>query len=286
MSHKIHFSQNVPIILFLTMVFVTNSAQAGSLLGLYTFENSVNDVSGSGNNPIYATGIDYVSYGSGFDLDGYSGFFYGAGISYMDIDLDLRTNVTPNMTWGAWVKAAPVGYYHAAILSNDDVSPQNHDRQIGIESGKFSAYTGAGTLNSGIFASPNNAWYFLAARYDSGADSVTLFVDDLVMSTTDYMSDNEPTTEGAGESFVRIGDSPHPNNVFGSYTGFEGWIDNVFIFDAALSDAQLTNIRLNGVSGIQSVATEISSSSAISLPAPWILLVPAFLWGIRRQSRH
>ena len=150
-------------------------------------------------------------------------------------------------------------------MSADDTSPANFDRQIGLDtrgSGgtlTYSAFAGAtqGVLSTNDTLTSN--FTFVAARYDG--TNVTLFVDGnqiTGLDDTDSDATHHPT--------LRVGKNPFFDQFF------DGAIDNAFVFDEALTDAQINDIRANGSTAILSISSIPEPSTAIFLALPWIAL--------------
>ncbi|MFM7075311.1 MAG: LamG-like jellyroll fold domain-containing protein, partial [Planctomycetaceae bacterium] len=216
-----------------------------TLVGLYQFDDPSNlgrDTSGRGN--------DASSQGAAFTLAGYQdGALSLDGTSYLRAPIDVRPSTLPRMTWGAWVRPSAANPIRA-VLSADD---GGFDRNIGIDfrggGENWSAFTGTGVLGSDV--SPATAgWSFVAVSYDQSAGSMTLFVDGRSWTSA--------TSFGASASFFDIGHSPS----FGEF--FEGQIDNVFVFDGALSPAEVAAVRTHGFVG-PSAATRSSGLPGASL---------------------
>lgn len=205
-------------------------AEAG-LKAFYTFEGNGNDLSGQGlaatagtpsSTPVLVTG--YQGQAMGFD-----------GIDdYLTVGLDVNPSVMPAMTWGAWVNAADNSGIRQ-VLSHDN---GGYDRSLGIDqraAGSYAAFTGSWVLGNGGVAALSQ-WVFLAAVYDQASTTLSLWVNGDKVSTTASL--------GPGHDTFRIGSNPG----FGEY--FSGAIDNVFVFDQALTDTQINAIFTGGASAI------------------------------------
>jgi hypothetical protein len=205
--------------------------QAGAaLIGLYQFNDPNNlglDTSGMNN--------DATNFGATYSASGYqSGAAFLSGTSYLQSPIDVDPSAMPQMTWGAWVmpiSTAPI----SAVLSADN---GGFDRDIDIDnrggSTSWSAFTGSGVLGSGVTPS-SSGWTFLAAVYDQSANSMTFYVNGLSFTTT--------TGFGSSWPFFDIGNNPS----FGE--SFNGLIDNVFVYNQALSSSEIATIRANGFGG-------------------------------------
>lgn len=203
--------------------------QAGPI-AFYPFEGDTNDATGHGYN---GTGWGVIPTASGYEGQAY--IFDGG--SYVTIPVNINPGVMPQLTMGAWAWAdftTPV----QAVISHDN---GGFDRNLNMDyrggcpgSACWSAFTGSSAL-----AGPEvttGEWVFLAVRYDSAASSIVLDVDTTRVSTTG--------SPGSGWDTARIGSNPS----YGEY--FVGVIDNVFIYDRVLSDAEIDAIRLGGADAI------------------------------------
>ena len=221
------------MLLATALVLPTLGAHAG-LRAFHTFEDSFSDV--SGNDLVVTPGGSTPSFVDGYE--GKAASFNGSD-SFLRVALDVNPSAMPRMTWGAWVApvdASPI----RQVLSHDDAG---FDRSIGIDSrggsgSGYAAFNGSGVSRVGA-APALDRWTFLAARYDESTAAMTFWVDDASVSLTSQF--------GSGNTFFRIGSNPG----FGEY--FAGRIDNVFVFDEALSDAQIASIRAGGAAAIMPV---------------------------------
>lgn len=233
-----------------------NPAFAG-LVGFYTFEGNTNDVSANGNNPTTGT---VASYAPG--VNGQAAFFNGSS-NKLQLPIDVSPGVMPTLTMGAWVKASTTSG-RRAVLSADDSSPANYDRQIGLDDRSNNEPTGGGaggTDSYTAFCGGSNSvlwsgqpvsssdYTFVAVRYDGSR--VTLFIGDKVFSANDTTDD-----DAVHHPQLWIGKNP----VFDSF--FHGYMDNVFVFNEALSNSQLTTIRTGG-------APAIVAAGSVKSPFMW-----------------
>jgi hypothetical protein len=222
-----------------------------ALIGFYPFEGNANDASGSGN---HATVTNAAITASGYESQAYS--FDGSN-DFIEVPIDINPAQIPKLTMGAWANTDITNSIRA-IISHDD---GNFDRQINIDargagSGyRYSVFTGTtspGVSSEGPDPAPTNQWVFVAARYDSVANTVTLDVDGARATFT--------ATPGSGFNTTYIGINP---------PGTEDWdgrIDNVFFFDSILSDAAIDRIRQGGADAILTIP-EPTSFALISLVA-------------------
>ena len=216
------------------MLFLSGTtlpAQAG-LIALYQFDDSSNlGKDTSGNNH------DATNNGAAFTSSGYQGgAAYFNGASYLRVAIDANTTVLPQMTWGAWVKFDVGGTTPTRqILSTDNGS---FDRSLGIDTRggggtTLSAFTGGGVLGSGV-APSTSQWTVVAATYDQSIHSMTFYVNGQSSTVT--------TSFDSSQTFFDIGHNPQVGEFF------NGEIDNVFVYDKALTAGEIATIQTNGIS--------------------------------------
>jgi hypothetical protein len=221
------------------LIACRSTAQA-SLLAYYPFQGSAQDTTGHGYN---GTIVGNTSLAAGYYGQGY--YFDGSG-DYISLPLNINPSVYPQLTMGAWVKAAN-GSPVRQVISHDNGS---FDRSLGIDSRGggtgWSAFSGSGAV-LGYSPITLGQWTFVAATYNQATSQVALYVNGTLYSETGSL--------GAGNTITRIGSNPG----FGEY--FNGVIDEVFFFDTALNSAQLDALRRNGLGG----STEIPEPATLSL---------------------
>jgi len=251
-------STRIKALVLTTLIGLAPSAHA-SLIGLYQFEDSANmgaDASGRNNNAVSSN----VTY----SVDGYQG---GAaslnGSAYLKSYIDVSVSALPQLTWGAWVKPSSTSSIKTVISSDNG----GYDRAINIDNrggSTWSVFTGSNVQGSGVTPS-TSSWTFLAAVYDQATASMTFYVDGQALSFS--------TNFGSSETYFDIGRNPLRKGV--DY--FQGLVDNVFVFDEALTASQIATIRSNG----------FSSSPVPVPPAIWLFgsgLVSLFGFYRRKQT--
>lgn len=247
------FKHQIVLALIITLSGVSEVANAG-IIGLYQFNDATNigrDTSGRGNHA--------TSFGAGYTTSGYQ---YGAtslsGSSYLRVTIDVNPGVLPEMTWGAWVMPNQTNGIRAVISADDG----NFDRTINIDprgGSTWSVFRGTGVFGSGVGPSTTK-WTFLAAVYDQATASVTFHVDGQSFSTSSNF--------GKSWTFFDIGHNPS----FGEF--FVGSIDNVFVYDRALSSGEIAEIR------------EYGFSAAVPEPSTMIMFVMGILSSIHSFFRR
>jgi hypothetical protein len=144
---------------------------------------------------------------------------------------DPNPTALPSMTWGAWVKPSATNPIRT-VLSADD-SGYNRDSNIGNRGGStWSVFTGSSVIGSDVTPS-TSGWTFLAASYDQSSRTMIFYVN--VTSTT-----ITNTSFGSSFGYFDIGHNPD----YGEY--FNGSIDNVFVYNQALTSTQIAAIQSSG----------------------------------------
>jgi Concanavalin A-like lectin/glucanases superfamily/PEP-CTERM motif len=208
------------------LLFVTPQVGA-DLIGLYQFNDPNNlglDTSGMHNNA--------TNFGATYDASGYQGgaasFTSSSGLQS---PIDVDPSAMSQMTSGAWVMPTATNPIRAVLPSDDG----GFDRDIDIDNRggttSWSAFTGSGVLGSGVTPS-TSAWTFLAAVYDQSSNSLTYYVNGMAFSTS--------TSFGGSMPFFDIGNNP------GFGENFSGLIDNVFVYNQALTPSEIATIRSDG----------------------------------------
>ncbi len=235
----------VPALCLLLFAAALSSPSFGAtLVGWYRFDDSsqlAKDSSGLNNHgtvidngaaPIYST--------TGY-TGGAADFRNGGKIN---IPFNTGPSLWPDLTWGAWVKPRTTSGIRQ-LFNNDD---GGFDRALGIDNrsaGNFSAFTGAGTYNTGILPS-TNSWTFFAGVYEnnfygSGQGRLTLYVGNQILS------DIRTTYGTTAWTYTSIGGSP----TFGEF--WDGLIDDAFLIGGAATAAEMSQI-MNSPSSINTIA--------------------------------
>lgn len=237
-------------------LFFANARLQAELVGLFNFDNDLTNAAPggatlSGNAQTFDTGFD-----------GTAVYFNGRNNR-----LNLDIGPTAEHTFGAWVRTtAPQD--EQPVIRLADLDNRNTNRGIVIADGpgsttQWNALTGNG--NALTIGDPvENEWTFVAARYDG--TTATLFVDGQQISGPD-------STQLIADGQLRIGMGVNGGE------RFEGFVDNLFLFDHALTDQQVNAIRLGGSNAILNVT---------AVPEPSVVFVGAIVVStlfVRRRKR-
>jgi hypothetical protein len=205
-------------------VAVTVANGIPGLVAAYNFDEGagsvLSDISGNGNDGTIRRAT-YVGgrTGSALSFD---------GTSYVTILDNPSLDLTSGMTLEAWVRPTLTGNIRPVIYK---------ERSVGASYALFSANSNSGRPAGSIRTSldrtvtapsaiPSSTWTHLALTYDG--TTVRLFVNGVQVSST---AASGPIAVGSG--VLRIGAAPNSSDYF------RGLIDDVRIYDRALSPAQI-----------------------------------------------
>ena len=235
------------------------------LVGLYTFDAANGaDGSGNGNDGSVGSGVGFTTPGAGVDggvAADFSILSTGAtpganAANSIVLPININASNLPQLTMGAWVRPRSTGQGGVGkVLSHDN---GGFDRTLGIDSRGSNAGTGyAMFTGGGVLDSPSgllvlDEWQFIAARYDGVTARLTV--------GTFHGSASDSTDFDVGLTSLFVGSNPAFNE------DFDGLIDNVFVYSRFLSDAEIADIRDNGV-----LVANVPEPAALSLAAAGLL---------------
>ncbi len=237
-------------------------------LALYTFENGLTtDESGNGNN---GTAFAGTSLATGASRDGSTALRLTPtnGLSGIDTGININRSAMSSMTMGGWVRATGPGFgVGGKFLSHDNGA---FGRTVGLDvrgdsAGlDFGAFSGTGVEDANGSGSLINTWVHIAVVYD-GANS-GLFINGLLDTV---FTDNTSTAPGLTAGLF-IG----TNSFFNE--DFDGFLDDVFVFDRALNRGEVLQIATTG----------FDAPAPVPLPAglPLLMAGLASFFFMRRKS--
>ncbi len=212
----------------------TTSPPSGGLLAGYAFDEgagstitdlSGNNITGTVFNTIWTTG----KYGGALS-------FNGAG-SYIDLGNPTALQLTGSMTWSAWIYAAadPPDDGQIVAKSNDASGWQfKTSPDTGVETFAIAVSPSSGgrvqRYSNTIRAL--NTWYYVAGVYNASAQTLDIYVNGQL--DNGVISGTAPAAQATPAVNVNIGRRTGGNGYY-----FNGVIDNLRIYDRALSQAEI-----------------------------------------------
>ncbi|MBL9169757.1 MAG: choice-of-anchor D domain-containing protein [Verrucomicrobiales bacterium] len=220
-------------------------ATAG-LVGFYPFdgEDPTADASGAGVTLQSAAADPTYNPSGGFE----GGAFHFDGKQRWIAPLDINPGTLPQVTMGAWVRTESLIPGLRKIMGSDN---GGWDRTLGLDDRegpfRYTSFIGNGPPATGTPGPKStNQWSFVAASYDNDNAVATIYVDQDAATLEALDGVVVPTGFGPGLITLSIGN-------LRTDTADEGWqgdIDNVFVFDEALSPEQIAAIRDGGRTAI------------------------------------
>lgn len=280
--------RRIPYLLMFAGLAFNGTARA-DLIAAYDFESGSEliDRSGSGNHLTSSHGSATHGAAAGF---GGSGAFTFDGNDQLRANVDVDTDVLPQMTWGAWARTDSLTAGLRKVIGSDGGAfhrVMGLDTRAGAGQLRYSTFAGGNTINAntgevvdtpGANPTSTTDWAFIAASYDETTQE-TVFYFDLDASTQEGLNSVTWNT-----SFGNSGQSQFVVGGLRPDVMSEGWlgaIDNVFVFDEVLDTNTLTSFRDGGFNAILGAAVP-EPSSAVSLA---MLLAPLTLRRRRRALR-
>ncbi|RUO71944.1 DUF6701 domain-containing protein [Idiomarina ramblicola] len=197
------------------------------------------DDSGNGLDGVAVNGASWRGAGAGSALEvndanmgtcGY-GYFDKSQQSYLEVTDSEQLDFTDEFTIGLWVK--PVSYPDSGLMTilSKDENYEFHLNPDGTINWWWNLSDGSIREFNSNRVVPRNVWSYVAIRYRNGQQ--TMFINGAEAGTENYegqLRTNQDNLQlGSDQTFA------------GRY--FDGFLDELTIFDKALSDAQLTELQ-------------------------------------------
>ncbi len=204
---------------------VPNYVPQNGLVGWWPFNGNANDESGNGNNgTVNGATLTTDRFGNAkkaYSFDGIS--------NYIDL---INTNYT-DFSISGWFNADTLKSYTFQNIGQKIFSKFTNSTFNGweIELTSTGYVSGMGLVNPSM--SFVNNWYFISLVYTSNNQKMTLFQNGLLVDTILSFS-NTPNSAP-----IRLGARP---NLSGNLFWFDGKIDDIGIWNRALSEEEIKNL--------------------------------------------
>ncbi len=227
--------------LLVAVSVIVSSVARADLIAYYTFDDGADDLTGNGNDGIPEGDAVLAGPNSGFDATGQSYSFSGQG--HIVVPLDINPDAIPDLTVTMWVKPDTSLLNSPNLYKTFGHDDGGWDRTFGLDNRngpyRYSIFdggaNGAGPLPDTV-GPITDSWTFLAGVWETDPD------DDTVGTVRLFVNDNSesaPLLNTFGSVDLSIG-SLRPDNF---NEGFVGLIDEVQIYDTALSSEEIDAIR-------------------------------------------
>jgi hypothetical protein len=197
------------------------------LVAYYPFNGNAIDQSGQGNNGV-VFGAVLTNDMKGNSDSAYN--FTGIGSSYISVSNSPSLNISNTITLTLWVRTAGGGYAQPRILSK---GPPCYELLFSDTSSAPSLGFTVQNLAS-IFTAPiqlnQNEWIFVAGTYDG--QSMRIYTNGIIAGQTNVSGSIATNNEA-----LAIGENLDDSSDF-----FDGAIDNIRIYNRALSSSEVQQI--------------------------------------------
>ncbi|MCD4811077.1 hypothetical protein K8R14_00515 [bacterium] len=208
------------------------------LIAYYPFDGDAKDYSGEGENA--------TNYGTAY-VEGKEGKALGFENrdNYVYAPVDINPASMPQMTMTAWVKAREGSIIVRQVIGNQGDN-DDYNRSMGTDfrgGGKgWSCFAGTGKV-LGYEPVVADKWTFIATVYNQTAGTVKLFIDGSIYEKEGILADNGNDHILIGAEGVVVEEQSHH---------FNGVVDEVKIYDYALSDTELNSLYKTGTAKLES----------------------------------
>jgi len=196
-----------------------------NLLGYWRLEGNSNDSKGSNNGTDTSVSYSY-SYGK---------FGQGASFTSSSSKIDLGTGLNlagSPFTICGWIKIADYSRYNNFVNKRDATSTTQYGTTLIINTGKLAYYDGA-TVYQSNSAVPQNTWVHIAFTLSAASNGTLTFYQN---GSNDGSINNVSLGSGASNLPVCLG------QVYGETNSLNGYMDDVAIFNRALTATEISNL--------------------------------------------
>jgi len=232
---------------------------SGSLLGRYTFDNTLNDASGNGNNGSMSSGS--AAYVTGH----FSQAINYTGANYVTVPYAASFGAYSSYTMSGWINlnAVPANNVAYGIFgTRGGTSPGDtvDIKVLGTGSGACKLHadigTGSGWLNTAADYQANFAagtWYMVTFVVNNTAQNVSIYTNGYLATTISFSGTALFMQSG---QYLCIG-----NDYYQSSEDMNGAIDEVCVYGRALSAAEVMQLY----SGVSTGTGPLPAGSAVSV---------------------
>ena len=256
------------------ITYLTKGFSPG-LVGLWSFEKREDqdiayDSSGNNNN-----GTLYNFSGTYWVDDQWGGqaLSFDGEDDYVSVDDDPTLDITSKLTIEAWIVADVISTYKSIVVKGDAYTEGkiNYGLQIQAEGSlgtlRFFVYDGGYKYVDSTSQVPaDGQWHHIAVTVDTTTDEVKFYIDGALAGTPAFTANLPVST-----STLEIGRHRHATE--GAYQYFDGKIDEVRIYDRALSEGTIINHAAGnyGFNGLLApyVAPPKAFKAGRSIPLKW-----------------
>jgi hypothetical protein len=225
------------------------SSLQADLIAHWPLDTDATDSTGNGHNGAVVGGtVNFGQTGANANTGSAAAF---PDNGHIDVPFDAALN-GESFTVALWANAGTTAGFASPLTSRDDVAgPLTHGYILyNNNGGNWDFWTG--DSDAGWDSMPGagvavNTWTHIAITYDAGTDTKTLWIDGVV-SATDNIPQSGPTQYSPNGTLqmenLHIGSGQDD----GANFYFDGFIDDVGVWDEALDGSVIQIIMANGIS--------------------------------------
>ncbi|WOJ97904.1 LamG-like jellyroll fold domain-containing protein [Congregibacter brevis] len=219
------FKKHLAATVIVSSTLISSAANAGLIHLWEANGNTLDSIGGVAGTLQGGASFGAGLSGQAFSFDGARQLFTAA--------VDLSPSNFASVTFGAWVNISAIPNNRGWVMGHDN---GGYDRSLSLHDSRFAApAAGVGrTYTSTLPTVTLNEWKFLAASYAGNGQVTTVYYDGQSQEVSNTANSN-------GNNFFSVGGLSN----FGGHE-INGLVDNVFIFDEALSVDELRAIERNG----------------------------------------
>ena len=216
------------------------------------------DASSSRNNGVLTNGALFTAgkTANGVSLDGVD--------DYVNLGNPTSLRITGSMTLSAWVKSSAFPFDDAAIISKRQSSNTGYQLDTTVDSGprtigfKITNGSGSTVARYGATAMVANTWYHVAGVYNATNRTMAVYLNGQL--DNGVLVRTVPTAQLNSNQNVNVGQRPGSPRTF----NFAGVLDDVRIYNRALSLAEIQTDMLTAVGGTPAPNTPPTISSIVA----------------------
>ncbi|MGK0185479.1 MAG: hypothetical protein ACI9R3_001257 [Verrucomicrobiales bacterium] len=214
---------------------------AAELLGYYAFEDNYDDSSGNGNDAEESQNPDQLSFtlgfrGKGLDINDptVGGAANNNSGGSVDIPIDANADQLPAVSFGGWVKLddETAGEFDGFMATDNG----GWDRGITVNEGATGAFgVASGEAPTVAGDTTPGEWRYVVGTFNADEGISTIYVGDDAQETVTTESNVGNDFAEFGEIVIEVGRYDNQD--------LDGVVDDLFVFDGALTDHQVNAIR-------------------------------------------
>lgn len=225
-----------------------------ALKAYYQLESNFSDSSPSGYNltAIGTPGDIAAKFNNG------KSFIYGSTYAKIADASCPSLEIPGSITVSVWAKPTNLGAFYSYIISKRTSSPSDAGYYLAIDNNSKPIFFAGGLATNNLVvaaaAVANNNLYHLVGVYDQSAGKLRIYING---SLSAEVTASGSIADGNKDFFIAL----NSNN---ASEGLDGILDDIAIFNRALSTQEISDLYNGNLAGASSPSASVSPSSSIS----------------------